>query len=68
MRDTTERPEGIDAGTCTLVGTDPDRIMSSCRELLDDENEYTRRSSLANPYGDGHAAERITSVLERDLG
>lgn len=68
MRDTTERPEGVDAGTCTLVGTDPNRIMSSCRELLDNEAEYKRRSSLANPYGDGHAADRIVSVLERDLG
>jgi len=67
MRETTERPEGIDAGTCTLVGTCPDRILDSCRELLDNEAEYNRRAALANPYGDGNASIRIVGQLEQDL-
>ncbi|MCP4758095.1 MAG: UDP-N-acetylglucosamine 2-epimerase (non-hydrolyzing) [Planctomycetes bacterium] len=67
MRETTERPEGVDAGTCTLVGTCPDRILDSCRELLDNEVEYNRRAALANPYGDGNASMRIVNQLEMDL-
>lgn len=67
MRDTTERPEGIEAGTCRLVGTDPERILREASILLDDPAEYARRSALKNPYGDGHAAERIVRILERDL-
>lgn len=67
MRDTTERPEGVAAGTCTLVGTDPSRILAESRRLLTDPAEYRRRAALKNPYGDGHAAARIRSVLERDL-
>lgn len=65
MRDTTERPEGISAGTCRLVGTDPERILSEAALLLDDVGEYQRRSQLANPYGDGQAAQRIRAILER---
>tara|TARA_R100000027_G_scaffold67028_1_gene64270 strand:- start:6423 stop:7580 length:1158 start_codon:yes stop_codon:yes gene_type:complete len=68
MRDTTERPEGIDAGTCRLVGTDPNRIISEASILLDDSEEYLRRSELRNPYGDGQASERIRKRLEADLG
>ena len=64
MRDTTERPEGVSAGTCRLVGTNPDRILSEAALLLDDFAEYTRRSQLANPYGDGLASQRIREVLE----
>ena len=67
MRATTERPEGIDAGTCVLVGTDPDRISAEVSRLLGDPVEYTRRSELANPYGDGTSAAKIREVLERDL-
>ncbi len=52
MRETTERPEGVTAGTCRLVGTDPDRILTEAALLLDDDREYIRRSQLANPYGD----------------
>jgi UDP-N-acetylglucosamine 2-epimerase (non-hydrolysing) len=59
MRETTERPEGVAAGTCRLVGTDPDRILTEARRLLQDRQEYTRRSRLKNPYGDGQAAPRI---------
>lgn len=67
MRETTERPEGVAAGTCTLVGTDPEKILREANRLLTDPAEYARRSALKNPYGDGKAAERIRAVLERDL-
>jgi UDP-N-acetylglucosamine 2-epimerase (non-hydrolysing) len=66
-RDTTERPEGVTAGTCRLVGTDIDRILKESRLLLDDPDEYRARSAVANPYGDGHAAARIRKQLEADL-
>jgi UDP-N-acetylglucosamine 2-epimerase (non-hydrolysing) len=67
MRDTTERPEGVTAGTCELVGTDPARILAAATLLLSDSTEYQRRSALANPYGDGQAAARIVSILETAL-
>ena len=67
MRETTERPEGVTAGTCRLVGTSVEKIVSESLRLLDDPAEYQHRSTLRNPYGDGHAAERIVKVLERDL-
>ncbi|MGI9244397.1 MAG: non-hydrolyzing UDP-N-acetylglucosamine 2-epimerase, partial [Verrucomicrobiales bacterium] len=67
MRETTERPEGVDAGTCVLVGTDPDRISAEVGVLMADSSEYARRSQLNNPYGDGNSAARIREVLERDL-
>lgn len=63
MREKTERPEAIDAGTARLVGTDPDRILRECVQLLEDSAEYARRSLLHNPYGDGQAAERIRARL-----
>ena len=63
MREKTERPESVEAGTSRLVGTDPDRIVAECSVLLDDAAEYTRRARLHNPYGDGHAAERIRARL-----
>lgn len=66
MRDTTERPEGVAAGTCTLVGTDPDRIRAEVAVLLGNEAEYRRRSGLNNPYGDGTASMKIREVLERE--
>lgn len=66
MRQTTERPEGVQAGTCRLVGTDADAIFSAAAELLTDPAEYARRSALKNPYGDGHAARRIREILERE--
>ncbi len=65
MRDTTERPEGIAAGTLKLVGTDENMIYEWFTKLLDDEAEYTRMAHAANPYGDGHACERIADILER---
>lgn len=67
MRETTERPEGVAAGTCTLVGTDPERIRAEVAVLLGDEAEYRRRSGLNNPYGDGTAAVKIREVLEREM-
>jgi UDP-N-acetylglucosamine 2-epimerase len=67
MRSTTERPEGIHAGTCRLVGTDPSKIVAEAVQLLDDAEDYARRSALKNPYGDGRAAGRITEILETDL-
>lgn len=67
MRSTTERPEGVDAGTCKLVGTDMDLILKESSLLLNDEQEYVRRSSLKNPYGDGNTSSRIREILEQDL-
>jgi UDP-N-acetylglucosamine 2-epimerase (non-hydrolysing) len=64
MRDTTERPEGIKAGTLKLVGTSEDVIYKEFTKLLDDKSEYEKMSKASNPYGDGHASERIADVLE----
>jgi UDP-N-acetylglucosamine 2-epimerase (non-hydrolysing) len=63
MRETTERPEGVDAGTLKLVGTETDRITEEANRLLDDESAYAQMAKAANPYGDGHAAERIVEAL-----
>jgi UDP-N-acetylglucosamine 2-epimerase (non-hydrolysing) len=63
MRECTERPEAVEAGTVKLVGTDPDKIAGEAAVLLDDPDEYTRRSRIHNPYGDGHASERITAAI-----
>ena len=64
MRDTTERPEAVEAGTVALVGTDADRIFETANQLLDDANEYETMSRAHNPYGDGKAANRIAEVLK----
>lgn len=64
MRDTTERPEGVEAGTLKLVGTQEETIYEWFTKLLDDEAEYEKMAHAANPYGDGHACERIADVLE----
>lgn len=63
MRDTTERPEGIEAGTLMLVGTEEASIYNSFRMLLEDEKAYAAMSNASNPYGDGHACKRIADVL-----
>ena len=63
MRDTTERPEGVAAGTLKLVGTDEETICREFSRLLSDEEEYAAMSRASNPYGDGHASERIADVL-----
>jgi UDP-N-acetylglucosamine 2-epimerase len=64
MREVTERPEGIAAGTVKLVGTDARRIVDATLELLDDPAEYERMSQAVNPYGDGQASRRIVDSLE----
>ncbi|MBS5111747.1 MAG: UDP-N-acetylglucosamine 2-epimerase (non-hydrolyzing) [Coprobacillus cateniformis] len=63
MRDTTERPEGIKAGTLKLVGTNEENIYKNFKLLLENEEEYNKMSRASNPYGDGHACERITNIL-----
>ncbi len=63
MRDTTERPEGVDAGTARLVGADADSIVRETSRLLTDEHAYRAMSEAVNPYGDGHAAERILEAI-----
>ena len=63
MRDTTERPEGIAAGTLKLVGTDEEVIYRSFKKLLENEAEYKRMSTASNPYGDGFACKRIADIL-----
>lgn len=65
MRDTTERPEGIQAGTLKLVGTDENTIYNNFKRLLEDKEEYRRMSTASNPYGDGFACKRIADILER---
>jgi UDP-N-acetylglucosamine 2-epimerase (non-hydrolysing) len=65
MRDTTERPEGVTAGTARLIGTDPHRIVSEAHALLDDRARYDAMSRAHNPFGDGHASGRIVEVILR---
>ena len=65
MRDTTERPEGIAAGTLKLVGTDETVIYDNFKLLLEDRAEYEKMARSSNPYGDGHACERIAEILEK---
>jgi len=63
LREVTERPEGVEAGTARVVGTDPSRIMAEASRLLDNEEAYKAMARAVNPYGDGHAAERIVAAL-----
>ncbi len=67
MRDVTERPEAVDAGTVKLVGTDTAAIVAESARLLDDDAAYEAMSRAHNPYGDGKAAGRIVEELSRDL-
>lgn len=67
MRDTTERPEGVEAGTLKLVGTSEEKIYEWFTKLLDEPEEYAKMAHAANPYGDGHACERIVDILERQI-
>ena len=64
MRDTTERPEALEAGTVKLVGTDYDKIVSEVSSLLDDVQYYEKMSQAVNPYGDGKACERIAQYIQ----
>ena len=68
MRETTERPEGVAAGTAKLVGTDPDRIVSEISTLLDVPHAYSAMARAHNPFGDGHAAERIAGIVAHGFG
>src|SRR5665647_507278 len=67
MRDTTERPEGIAAGTLKLVGTGEEVIYKTFKRLLEDKAEYEKMSHASNPYGDGFASKRIADILEKQL-
>ena len=66
MRDTTERPEGIKAGTLKLVGTNEERIYKAFKQLLEDKKEYEKMAKASNPYGDGLASKRIADILEKN--
>jgi UDP-N-acetylglucosamine 2-epimerase (non-hydrolysing) len=68
MRETTERPEGVEAGTARLVGAAEKSIVENSSRLLDDPRAYDAMANAVNPYGDGHAAERIVARLGRFLG
>src|SRR5690606_35704845 len=63
MRETTERPEAVKAGTVRLVGTNPEKITQEITRLLEDESHYTRMSYAHNPYGDGKASQRIADKI-----
>ena len=67
-RQTTERPEGVEAGVAVLVGTDEDKIVAEASRLLSDPKAYHARAAVRNPYGDGRAAERIADALEYCFG
>ena len=68
MRETTERPEGVAAGTAKLVGTDPMRIVSEISTLLDDDGAYQAMARAHNPFGDGHASARIAGIIADGFG
>jgi len=63
LREVTERPEAVEAGTVRLVGTDRAKIVENARKLLDTKAEYQKMARATNPYGDGHASERIVKAL-----
>jgi len=67
LRETTERPEGVDTGTLKLVGTETSQIVQEAKRLLDDPSEYVKMSKASNPYGDGRAAERIVEALLKTI-
>ena len=68
LRDNTERPEGVDAGTLKLVGTDPVKVKETMISLITDKREYERMANAKNPYGDGQAAKRILDAIAYQLG
>ena len=67
LRDTTERPEGIEAGTLLLAGTSEKKIYDSFCSLLNNSRKYQKMSTAKNPYGDGYASRRIADILEKSL-
>ena len=68
LRDTTERPEGVSAGTLKLVGTEPAKVKAAMLELLDDPNVYQQMAQAQNPYGDGQASQRILAAIAYHFG
>lgn len=66
MRDTTERPEGVEAGTLKLVGTNEENIYQEFKLLIENKREYKRMAQAINPYGDGNACKIIADVLKSD--
>lgn len=68
LRETTERPEGVEAGSAILVGADPDRIVQATNQLLNDESAYRAMAHSQSPYGDGQAAARIRYLVLREFG
>ncbi len=68
MRENTERPEAVDAGTVRLIGTDEERIVAEVSRLVDDPAAYAEMANAVNPYGDGHAAERSVAAIAQLLG
>ena len=67
LRDTTERPEGVAAGTLKLVGTDPQAVKKQMSDLLNDPAKYAEMAQAQNPYGDGHAATRILDAITKTI-
>ena len=67
LRDTTERPEGVEAGTLRLVGTNADNVYKEFSRLLTDKNEYQKMSRAVNPYGDGTACEKIVEIIKKNI-
>ena len=67
LRDTTERPEGVAAGTLKLAGTDEERIYQMTAQLLSDQKEYEKMKNAVNPYGDGHASKKIAEGIAKCL-
>jgi UDP-N-acetylglucosamine 2-epimerase (non-hydrolysing) len=64
MRDATERPEAVEAGTVKLVGSDQDNIIKEVQKLLNDNSEYQKMNKAHNPYGDGNTSEKILNILK----
>ena len=65
LRDNTERPEAVTAGTAKLVGTNPDNIFANAKELLLDKNAYSQMANAINPFGDGLASKRIVKIIQK---
>lgn len=68
MRENTERPEAVDAGTVRLIGTDEDRVVGEVSSLFDDDDAYAQMAHAVNPYGDGHAAQRTLAAIGELFG
>jgi UDP-N-acetylglucosamine 2-epimerase (non-hydrolysing) len=67
LRETTERPEAVEAGTAKLIGTDAKRILEEASRLLSDPAAYAAMANAVNPFGDGHASERIVAIAQKYL-